>query len=88
MMLAGILMHMADPGHSGTVTRDGFIGAALKLFDEADTNHDGVMTGEERAAERGRIAFRMREEMRAHRKADGGNGQTPPMVGSAGTRGG
>ena len=94
MMLAGILMHMADPGHSGPVTRDGFIGAALKLFDEADTNHDGVMTGEERAAERGRIAFRMHEEMRAHSKAEqagtpaaGGNGQTPPMVGSAGTKG-
>ena len=95
MMMAGMLMHMADPGHTGTVTRDGFIGAALRLFDEADANHDGVVTGEERAAERGRLAYRMREAMRARWQAHHGAGEKagpnappPPQVGSAGTKGG
>ena len=94
MMLAGIIMHMADPNHSGSITRDAFVGASLKLFDEADTNHDGVVTGEERAAERGRLAYRMREAMRARWQAyhDNGakNGNAPmsPVADNSGKQGG
>ena len=93
MMLAGIIMHMADPNHSGSVSRDAFVGAALKLFDETDTNHDGVVTGEERAAERGRLAYRMRDAMRARwqaHHADGeknANAPMPPVADNSGKRG-
>lgn len=44
------LMRQADPNHTGTVTKDAFVGAALKMFDSADANHDGVVTPEERRA--------------------------------------
>jgi len=41
------LLHDADPQHTGSVTKDAFIAAELKRFDEADTNHDGKVTFEE-----------------------------------------
>lgn len=48
--LVALIIQRADPGHSGTITRDGFVNAALALFDQADTNHDGVLTPEEHRA--------------------------------------
>jgi hypothetical protein len=48
------LLHDADPQHTGSVTKDAFIAAELKRFDEADANHDGKVTFEElRASHRG-----------------------------------
>ena len=47
MVLMAIL-HQADPQHTGTITREGFVNAALAMFDKADTNHDGKLTGVER----------------------------------------
>ena len=44
------MMEQADPNHTGTVTKDAFVGAALKMFDSADANHDGKVTPEERRA--------------------------------------
>ena len=48
-MLMGIL-RAADPQHTGTVSKDAFVGAALKMFDDADANHDGKVTPDERKA--------------------------------------
>lgn len=50
MMLVGAILHRADPSHTGSITREAFVAAALSLFDEADTNHDGKLTPEERKA--------------------------------------
>ena len=50
MMMAMGLMREADPGHTGTVTRQAFVDAALRKFDAADTNHDGTISPEERRA--------------------------------------
>jgi len=44
------IMHEADPQHTGTVTHDGFIAAAMAMFDKADANHDGKISPEERQA--------------------------------------
>jgi len=55
------IMAIADPAHTGTITKDAFVGAALKLFDQADTNHDGTVTAQERKA----AGEKMRAEMRA-----------------------
>lgn len=45
-----LMMRQADPNHTGTVTRDAFVNAALATFDREDTNHDGKVTPEERRA--------------------------------------
>ena len=44
------ILHLADPAHTDTITKDAFVAASLKLFDQADTNHDGKVTPEERRA--------------------------------------
>jgi hypothetical protein len=50
MGLVMAIVHEADPQRTGTVTHDGFTAAALRLFDKADTNHDGKLSPEERRA--------------------------------------
>jgi hypothetical protein len=50
-MVFGIL-RAADPDHTGSVTKDAFIAAELKRFDEADANHDGKVTRDEMRASR------------------------------------
>jgi Ca2+-binding EF-hand superfamily protein len=72
--LVMMILHRADPGHTGTVTRDGFVAAALALFDQADTNHDGILTPEEHRA----AAEAMRQHMRAHMGHGGPGGDMPP----------
>jgi hypothetical protein len=70
-----LILQRADPGHTGTVTRDAFIAAALSLFDQADTNHDGTLTPEEHRA----AAQAIRQQMRAHMEQHGGpDGDMPP----------
>ncbi len=44
------ILHEADPDHTGSVTREAFVAAALRLFDKADTDHDGKLTPAERHA--------------------------------------
>ena len=44
------ILRIADPAHAGSVSKEGFVAASLKLFDEADANHDGKVTPEERSA--------------------------------------
>ena len=44
------IIRLADPQHTGTVSHDGFIAAALALFDRADADHDGKVTPAERRA--------------------------------------
>lgn len=44
------ILREADPQRTGTVSREGFIAAALALFDRADANRDGRITPEERRA--------------------------------------
>ncbi len=61
--LVMLVLHRADPEHVGTITRDAFVKAALSLFDQADTNHDGVLTPEEHRA----AADAMRQQMQARR---------------------
>ena len=50
MMLGMAILHEADPQHTGVVTHEAFINAALAMFDKMDTNHDGKVTPEERRA--------------------------------------
>lgn len=49
-MGAMMIMRMADPNHTGSVTRSAFVDAALKMFDKADANRDGTVTPAERKA--------------------------------------
>ena len=42
-----------DPTGSGKVTLDQMLATAMKRFDAADANHDGIVTPEERMAARG-----------------------------------
>ena len=42
--MGGMMMHMADTNHDGTVTRDEFMAAVTQHFDQMDTNHDGTVT--------------------------------------------
>jgi hypothetical protein len=58
---------LADPQHTGTITRQAFVDAALKLFDEADANHDGKLTRAER-----RAAFMQHHPRMGHRFGHGG----------------
>ena len=44
------ILRLADPAHTGSITKDAFVAASLKLFDETDANHDGKVTPEERRA--------------------------------------
>ena len=73
--LVMMILHRADPAHTGTVTRDAFVAAALALFDQADINHDGILTPEEHRA----AATVMRQQdMAAHTHHGGPSGDMPP----------
>jgi hypothetical protein len=72
--LVMLIMQRADPGHTGTITRDAFVKGALSLFDQADTNHDGVLTPAEHKA----AAQLMRQQMHAHMGHHGPDGDMPP----------
>ncbi|WP_292921077.1 EF-hand domain-containing protein [Novosphingobium sp. SCN 63-17] len=79
MMMMG-LMRQADPNHTGTVAKDAFVGAALKMFDSADANHDGKVTPEERRAA---MKAHMGQNMGGrgpggHRPEHGGHDMPPP----------
>jgi len=50
MEMGGQILREADPQHTGSVSHDAFVAAALALFDKADANHDGKVTPEERRA--------------------------------------
>lgn len=72
--MAMLILHRADPGHTGIVTRDAFVGAALSLFDQADTNHDGILApAEHRAAWQA-----MRGNMHQHHHHRGPDDMVPP----------
>ena len=71
-MLMAIL-HEADPNHTGSVSRDAFVGGALKLFDKADTNHDGKVTPQERHAARSAMREQMRKQMHENMGRNGMN---------------
>ncbi len=77
--LVMLILHRADPNHAGFVTRDAFVRAALSLFDEADTNHDGIETPEEHRAAMQALHEKMRARWQEHHGQDeGGPGQQPP----------
>ena len=71
MAILMAILHEADPAHTGTITREAFVGAALKLFDKADTNHDGKVTPEEHHAAMAKGREQMRKMMREHMGPDG-----------------
>jgi Ca2+-binding EF-hand superfamily protein len=73
--LVMLILQRADPGHTGTVSRDGFVGAALSLFDQADTNHDGILTPDEHRAAAQAMGQHMRAEWQQH---GGPSGDSPP----------
>jgi Ca2+-binding EF-hand superfamily protein len=61
--MAFAILRQADPQHTGSVTKEAFIAAELKRFDEADANHDGKVTREEmRAARHARHRWRHERE--------------------------
>ncbi|MFM5930095.1 MAG: EF-hand domain-containing protein [Novosphingobium sp.] len=71
----GMMMHMADANKDGAISRDEFVGGALKHFDMADANKDGKVTPEERKA----AHQKMREHMKQMRDKMGAMRQgTPP----------
>lgn len=72
------LMRQADPSHTGTVTRDAFVGAALKMFDSADANHDGTVTPEERRAAMKAHMGKWQERARRGPGQHGGHDMPPP----------
>ncbi|MFM5929882.1 MAG: hypothetical protein ACKOPQ_03135 [Novosphingobium sp.] len=74
-MRGGMMMHMADANKDGAISRDEFVGGALKHFDMADANKDGKVTPDERKAAR----QTMREHMKQMRDKMGAMHQgTPP----------
>ena len=79
-MLVMAILHQADPQHTGTITRDAFVAAALGLFDKADTNHDGQLTWQERKAAWAAGREHMRQEHEHERGAghDHAPGDMPP----------
>jgi hypothetical protein len=81
MEMVGLILHTADPQHTGTVTHDAFIAATLVLFDKADTNHDGIMTPAEHKAAQAALRSRWHARMHDH---DGRPGDGPPAGGPAG----
>ncbi len=77
MHMMGI-MGLADPTRSGTVSKDGFVGAALKIFDAADANHDGKLTPEERKAARASMRDKMGGMRGRHHRMKMGDMDMPP----------
>jgi hypothetical protein len=74
----GMMMgRMAGADKGGTITQAEFVAAAMQRFDQADTNHDGILTKEER-----RTAFKaMRDQMHERwkdRAAVPGTPSAPP----------
>ncbi|MBS0253836.1 MAG: EF-hand domain-containing protein [Proteobacteria bacterium] len=80
MGMAMMIMHKADPSHTGVVSKDAFVGAALSLFDQADTNHDGKLSPEERKAAHEKMRAMMGARMGRHggHGGPGGPGDMPP----------
>jgi Ca2+-binding EF-hand superfamily protein len=76
--MGAMMMHMADTNHDGVITRDEFMAAVSKHFDEMDANHDGTVTPEERRA----AHQAMRQRMHDRKDHDGmggmGGGAMPP----------
>lgn len=77
MMMGMMIMHKADPNHTGVVGKDAFVGAALAMFDAADTNHDGTLSPAERKAAHEKMRAMMRGRMGGHGE-HGGHGDMPP----------
>ncbi len=75
--LVMLILLRADPGHTGVVTRDAFVRAALSLFDQADTNHDGILTREEHRAFAQATLHDMHEKWQ-HPEGPGMDGGLPP----------
>ena len=85
MGMAMMVLHRADPNHTGTVTKQAYVNAALAMFDEADTNHDGTLTKPEREAAHAKMRAEMRKRWAEHQGAagdhdhGGDDGGMPPM---------
>ncbi len=78
MAMVMMIMHQADPQHSGVVAKPAFVNAALQLFDMADTNHDGTLTPEERKAAQKKMRGEMREHWGHHGPDAMHGGDMPP----------
>ena len=78
-LLLFAILHRADPQHTGTVSREAFVNAALSMFDQADANHDGKLTEAERKAAWAAAREHMRhgEHDRDHLQGRG-PGDVPP----------
>lgn len=79
-LLVMAILHRADPQHTGTVSREAFVNAALSLFDQADTNHDGKLTRDERQTAWAAAREHMRHEHGGSHgdRDDHGHGDVPP----------
>ncbi len=75
--MGGMIMRMADGNGDGTVTREEYMAAFSKHFDEVDANHDGTITPEERRAAHRAMHRRMHDHMGGHGMG-GPGGATPP----------
>jgi Ca2+-binding EF-hand superfamily protein len=72
------ILREADPERTGVIAKAAFVAAALAIFDKSDTNHDGVVTPDERQAGPGAMGGGM-GGMRMRRGGGGeGGGDMPP----------
>ena len=70
-----MLLRGADANHDGRITQAEFDASVRAHFDAMDTNHDGMISREERQAERERMRAAMQERMRDRGQDHGDMGE-------------
>ena len=75
-MVGMVMLRMADTNRDSAVSREEFVAAAMGHFDQADSNHDGKLTPDERRAAMQAMHAKMKG-MRAMGGMQHGTGEGP-----------
>ena len=75
-MVGMVMLRMADTNRDSAVSREEFVAAAMGHFDQADSNHDGKLTPDERRAAMQAMHAKMKS-MRAMGGMQHGTGEGP-----------